>query len=139
MSTAAQLFSEIYDKALVRYQSCEERSQDYPELTTNDSHYLEILYTLGTTTVTAFAEKASISKPAATRIINAFLEKRYLTKTPSTIDKRVIYLDLVPEMKEHCRKNFELADRIFDKILDVLSDDDKQTLYDLMGKIHQSI
>lgn len=137
MTSIGKQFSELYDKVLNRYQKSPLRGNDYPKLSANEEHYLGILYGLGRTRLTAFAEKAAISKPAATRIIQGFLKKGYLTKTLSQTDKRVSYLELTPDYKEHCRKNFQLADDIFEELLTILTDEEREQLSHLINKLNK--
>ncbi|MGT2929947.1 MarR family winged helix-turn-helix transcriptional regulator [Streptococcus dentasini] len=137
MPSTAQLFSQVYDKALIRYQNNPNRSKDFPELSAGDSHYIEILYGLGKTSLTDFAAKAGISRPAASRIIQNFTKKGYVLKTPSRQDKRVSYLELVPDLQEHSRRNFLLADQVFMEMLSVLSDQEQEDLHRLIEKINK--
>ncbi|EHJ52309.1 MarR family winged helix-turn-helix transcriptional regulator [Streptococcus macacae] len=137
MNSIRKQFSDLYDKALIRYQTSPLRSTDFPDMSANEEHYIDILYGLGQTTLTEFSEKAKISKPAATRIIHAFLKKGYLEKTPSQTDKRVFYLELIPDLQEHCRKNFQLADTIFSDMLLVLTEEERDQLSYLITKVNK--
>lgn len=137
MSSIGKQFSELYDKALIRYQNSPLRSKDFPNLSANEEHYIEILYSLERATLTDFAEKADISKPAATRIIQRFLSMGYLTKLPSQTDRRVSYLELTPNLKEHCFKNFQLADTIFRDMLSVLTKEEQENLSYLINKVNK--
>ncbi|AXQ78919.1 MarR family transcriptional regulator [Streptococcus chenjunshii] len=137
MPSIAKQFAELYDKALIRFQNSSLRSTDFPDLSANEEHYIDLLYDLGKTTLTAFSRKAKISKPAATRIIHSFLDKGYLSKTPSQTDKRVSYLELNAELQEHCRKNLELADTIFLDMLSVLDEKERKQLAYLINKVNK--
>lgn len=139
MSTTSQVFSELYDKVIVKFQNSVLRSNSFPDLSANDEHYIDILYSLKNPTLTTFSEKAKISKPASTRIIQSFLERGFLTKNPSATDKRVQYLELNLRLKEHCRKNYLLFDSVFSDCIAVLEDNEKKELHYLLNKINQEI
>ncbi|ALS02504.1 transcriptional regulator [Enterococcus silesiacus] len=139
MQPIGQIFSEIYDNVLIQFQNNSQRSDTFPDLSANDEHYIDILYSLKKPTLTSFAEKAEISKPASTRIIRGFLERGFLTKHPSPVDKRIQYLELSPELKEHCQKNYQLFDHVFSECLSVLSENEQKELHRLMHKINEKI
>jgi Transcriptional regulators len=139
MRPLSKIFSDLYSKVLIRYQNSPERSDIMPELSANEEHYIEILYELDNPTVTSFAKKSEISKPAATRIVNHLSEKGYLTKRPSLIDKRVSYLDLDTRVRGYCKQNYALFDKVFIECISVLSDEEQEELKNLMIKIGRNI
>ncbi|MEX2784250.1 MarR family winged helix-turn-helix transcriptional regulator [Streptococcus sp. H49] len=139
MTSTAQLFSNIYDKALIRYQNKQEGREKFPELTAREEHYLDILYGLGKTSPSDFSKKAKISRPAATKIIQSFLSKDYLIKTPSPSDGRVFYIQLTPEMETYRRQSFELADRVFLDILQILTKEEQDQLHQLFERVNKSL
>lgn len=139
MKTISQLFSELYDKVLIHYQNKYEEQVTLQELTANDEHYLDILYTLENPTLTTFAEKATISKPAATRIIHRFVEKGYLTREMSSSDRRTYYLKLNDEIKAYCKRNYELFDEVFDECISVLTKEEQKNLYEMIRKVNQQM
>lgn len=139
MSSISQNFSELYEKATVLYQNSAERSQDFPNLSSSEEHYLDILYSLNNPTLTTFSKKAKISKPAATRIIHQFESKNYVTKVQSEQDGRVQYLVLSDALKDHFRHNLVVFDRVFSDIISCLSEDEQNVLARILEKINQTI
>ncbi|MDN6968532.1 MarR family transcriptional regulator [Oenococcus sp. UCMA 17063] len=139
MRTISQIFSELYDKVLIRYQNSSQRNQQLPDLSANDEHYIDLLYELNKPTLTSFAKKAQISKPAATRIIHRFFKKGYLSKQPSLTDKRISYLKLSEELQAYCRNSYQLFDQVFLDCISVLSKEEQDQLEYLINKVNQKI
>ncbi|KRL98840.1 MarR family winged helix-turn-helix transcriptional regulator [Liquorilactobacillus satsumensis] len=139
MERISQIFSELYDKVLIKYQNSPARSTAFPEMSANDEHYIDLLYTLKNATGTSFAIAAKISKPAATRIIQRFIAAGYLTKHPSKQDKRISYLTLTKAVRNHCRKNYQLFDSVFLECTAALTKEEQAQLQLLLRKINQKI
>ena len=139
MKPISHIFSELYDKVLLQYQQQSDSNERFPNLSSNDEYYIDLLYTLENPTVTSFAEKAKISKPAATRIIHRFVAEKYLVKRPSTVDKRTSYLELSAEMKINCEKNRQLFDQVFLDSISVLTPEEQTVSNKLMFKINEKI
>ncbi|MFT8319888.1 MAG: MarR family winged helix-turn-helix transcriptional regulator [Bacillus sp. (in: firmicutes)] len=139
MKTISQQFSDIYEKTTILYQNNSQRDQNFSELSSNDEHYLDILYSLKKPTLTKFSEKAKISKPAATRIIQKFIEKKYLTKRPSKTDGRVQYLTLSEELEEYFKNNYQLFDQLFLGCIAVLTGEEKKQLQEILEKINRNL
>lgn len=138
MKSISQLFSELYDQVLLNYQNDTNRSDRFPDLSANDEYYLNLLFELEDPTLTSFANKAKISKPAATRIIHRFIKAHYLTKHASSLDKRSFNLTLTDEMKKHCQQNDRLFDKVFLDAITPLSHKEQEQLAYLMNKIDQN-
>ncbi|MGX4594253.1 MarR family winged helix-turn-helix transcriptional regulator [Leuconostoc sp. JNUCC 76] len=139
MKPISLIFSELYDKVLLQYQQKSDSSEYFPNMSANDEYYIDLLYTLENPTVTSFAEKAKISKPAATRIVHRFVDEKYLVKRPSKVDKRTSYLELSQEIKENCEKNHQLFDQVFLDSISVLSPEEQKVLHKIMFKINEKI
>lgn len=106
-----RLFLRLYGQ-LHKTQLSLKESQALP-LTTGEDHYLGIIYDLGKPTFSEFAKAAGISKPAATKIIRNFIEKKYLTKVQSEVDRRRYYLILEKEVIAY----FKTTDDAFIEVL----------------------
>ncbi|GMA70086.1 hypothetical protein GCM10025879_13320 [Leuconostoc litchii] len=139
MKPIGHIFSELHDKVLWQYQQKLDNSNLFQNLSANDEYYIDLLYSLEDPTVTSFADKAKISKPAATRIIHRFVDEKYLVKRPSQTDKRMSFLELDQKVKENCEKNHQLFDQVFLNAISVLSIEEQQTLHQIMFKINQKI
>ncbi|MFT9267163.1 MarR family winged helix-turn-helix transcriptional regulator [Oenococcus sp.] len=139
METISQTFSELYDKILIRYQNNSERSRQIPDLSASDEQYINFLYELDQPTLTSFAEKSQISKPAATRIIQRFLKKGYLSKQPSSQDKRVSYLHLSQQLRAYCQNSYHLFNQVFLQTISVLSPAERTQLEYLIKKVNEKI
>lgn len=139
MKTISQEFSELYDKVLIRYQNDHNRNQQFPDLSGNEEHYINLLYEINRPTLTSFAKKAQISKPAATRILHGFLNRGYVLKEPSLTDKRVSYLKLNKDLQNYCLENTRLFDKVFIECISTLSKEEVKQLNYLIRKVNQKI
>lgn len=139
MKNISQEFSELYDKVLIQYQNNSARNQQFYNLSSNDEHYINILYELNKPTLTSFSRKAKISKPAATRIIQRFLNKGYIIKQPSSTDRRVTYLQLSQALQEFCKDNTNLFDQVFLQCISSLSEKELAELKYLITKVNKKL
>ena len=63
MKPISHIFSELYDKVLLQYQQQSDSNERFPNLSSNDEYYIDLLYTLENPTVTSFADKAKYPNP----------------------------------------------------------------------------
>lgn len=133
------LFDEIYEKLMDKYyQKINEESVDL-SLTEREERYLSLIYKHNKITLTDFAEKSKITKPAATQIINAFIEKGYAVKTISEKDKRVHYVEVTKDMKKYIEKSYEKLDALYKECLALLTKNELDTLKVALHKINSTI
>ena len=138
MKDIGVLIPSIYNK-FEKLQNIEKVSVSIPEVTVNEEYYLDILYSLGNPTFTEFAEKAQITKPAASQIVKKLIEKDYVEKIQSQKDKRVYYI----KINDTIRKCFEKSDiylqEKYKKCLSLLSKDEKDHFKNILTKIDKAL
>lgn len=133
------LFDEIYEKIMDKYyQKINEENVDV-SLTQREERYLSLIYKHNKITLTDFAEKSKITKPAATQIINAFIEKGYVVKTISEKDKRVHYVEVTKDMKKYIEKSYKKLDTLYKECLALLTKNELDTLQVALHKINRTI
>lgn len=140
MENTNELFFSIYDQIMRLYQSNPEKnSEELPNMSANEEYYLDILYKLQETTLTTFAKEADISKPAATKIIQKLIDKNFLSKRQSEIDKRVYFLELETEVKQYFYKNYQIFDQYFFDSIGILSAEEQKQLTNMLTKINNHL
>ena len=75
-----------------------------------------------------YCEKLLISKPNFTKASNRLIENGLLKRLTDDKDRRIIKLSITQEGKEVISANRELMVSILDKKLELLDDDDIETL-----------
>ena len=98
MDNLVSLFENIHNKFMDNFYKSSNFNNE--NITNNESRYLNIIFNLKKLTLTKFAEKAKITKPAATQIINKYIDKGYVIKKVSKEDKRVCYIELTEQLKK---------------------------------------
>lgn len=87
-----------------------------PDITYNSLLYLDIISYTPNCTVSYIAQALNISKSAVTIKANELVKQGLITRTQSTTDKRVFYLN----MNEEIAKPYETYDKSMDKAIDYI-------------------
>lgn len=133
-------FSEVYMKFKLHfYQKAFERLKEREaSLTTVETFCMEIIYALGKPTVAEFSRVANISSPNAAYKINNLVQKGYIRKVRSDVDKRECYLEVtdkyleyynisnsyLTEVMERMEKRFTKEELKFvERVLEVMSEE----------------
>lgn len=138
MSNFISLFENIHDKFIDNFNKnnsmkCKEK------ITNNENRYLEIIFNFRKMTLSKFAEKAKITKPAATQIINKYIDKGYVTKKVSEKDKRVCYIELTEQLKKYFDESYNKLNKFYKECLDFLTEDEIKQLNSLLLKIDNNL
>ena len=139
MENSIYLFNDIYVKLMQKHYKAEILANDEIDFTEAEEHYLNIIYQAKNIKLTDFAIKAKVSKPAATQIINKFLKKKYVIKTVSETDKRVIYISLTKETNASFDRWSEKLNDLYGECISVLSKEEISTLKTILIKIYNNI
>jgi DNA-binding MarR family transcriptional regulator len=85
-----QVITDLYKKSrLITYQEMFGRIREKDgSLSATEAYAVDVIYLLGTPTITQLAETLGISQPNATYKVNNLVSKGYVIKTPSEDDKR---------------------------------------------------
>lgn len=138
MSNFISLFENIHDKFIDNFnKSNSMKSKE--KITNNENRYLEIIFNFRKMTLSKFAEKAKITKPAATQIINKYIDKGYVTKKVSEKDKRVCYIELTEQLKKYFDESYNKLNKFYKECLDFLTEDEVKQLNSLLLKIDNNL
>ncbi|CAB1247768.1 MAG: MarR family transcriptional regulator [Clostridiales bacterium] len=104
-------------------------------LSATESFCVEIIYLLGTPTVSKFAQFLNISLPNATYKINRLINKGYVEKEISSEDHREIYLTVTPKFSNYYGlKNIDIA-KMMKNIHEKFSKQEIEQLESMVKKI----
>ena len=138
MNNFISLFEDIHNKFMDNFNKknnvrCENK------ITNSEDRYLGIIFDLKKLTLSKFAEKAKITKPAATQIINKYIDKGYVTKKVSEDDKRVCYIELTENLKKYFNENYNKLNKFYNECLNFLTEDEFKQLNSLLLKIDNNL
>lgn len=138
MENFVSLFNDIHNKFMDNFYK-NENKQKGNKLLNSEDHYLDIIYSLKKITLTKFAELANVTKPAATQIVNKFINKGYVIKSVSENDRRVCYIELTEQIKNHFRENYKKLNDIYNECLSFLSDEEFEQFNHILLKINDNL
>ncbi|MBE6156464.1 MAG: winged helix-turn-helix transcriptional regulator [Firmicutes bacterium] len=122
-------FSEIFNENISKLET----------VTKEEKNYLNIIYKLKSTTLTKFADLAEVTKPAATQIINKFINKGYVTKTTSPEDKRFCCIELTDQIKKVFIESYKKLNQICNECLSLLTKEEFEFFNSLLLKINENL
>ena len=98
-----QVFTEVYTKFKMNfYQKVFTRIEDREaSLTTVETFCIEMIHAMKNPTVNEFASFTQISPPNAAYKVNSLIQKGYLKKVRSKVDKREYHLQVTPKFFEY--------------------------------------
>lgn len=137
MNNFVSLFNDIYNKFMDNFKN--ENVKKKSDITDSENHYLDIIYSLKKMTLTKFAELAKITKPAATQIINKYIDKGYVTKTVSKDDKRVYYIEVTEQVKKYLNDSYQKLNKVYNDCLSFLSEEEMMQLNHILLKINDNL
>lgn len=138
MNNFISLFENIHDKFIDNFNK-NNSMKSKEKITNNENRYLEIIFNFRKMTLSKFAEKAKITKPAATQIINKYIDKGYVTKKVSEKDKRVCYIELTEQLKKYFDESYNKLNKFYKECLDFLTEDEVKQLNSLLLKIDNNL
>lgn len=138
MSNFISLFENIHDKFIDNFNK-NNSMKSKEKITNNENRYLEIIFNFRKMTLSKFAEKAKITKPAATQIINKYIDKGYVTKKVSEKDKRVCYIELTEQLKKYFDESYNKLNKFYKECLDFLTEEEVKQLNSLLLKIDNNL
>lgn len=138
MKNFVSLFENIHNKFMDNFYK-NENIKNKSNITSSEDYYLDIIFSLKKITLTKFAELAKVTKPAATQIINKFINKGYVTKTTSEKDKRVCYIELTEQVKKHFMDSYKKLNKMYNECLSFLSQEEFEQLNNILLKINDNL
>jgi len=136
MNNFLSLFNDIHNKII---DSFNKNISKIESVTKDEKKYLNIIYNLKKTTLTKFAELAEVSKPAATQIVNKFIDRGLVTKTVSLEDRRICYIELTEQIKKHFVENYKKLNKMCKECLSFLSEEEFEQFSNLLLKINENL
>lgn len=109
------------------------------KITNVENHYLNIIFNFKKITLSKFAEIAKITKPAATQIINKFINKGYVTKSICEKDKRVCYIELTNQIKNQLNETYKKINNMYNEFLSFLTKEEIEQFSYLLLKINDNL
>lgn len=137
MNNFISLFEDIHEKFMNNFKQKDNTKNS--KITNSEDKYLGIIFNLNKLTLSKFAEKAKITKPAATQIINKYIAKGYVTKKVSENDKRVCYIELTEQLKKYFDDSYKKLNKFYKECLDFLTEDELEQLNSLLLKIDNNL
>lgn len=135
MNNFVTLFKELNTKFIESFN----KNMGLDNVTKDEKNYLNIIYNLKKTTLTKFAELAEVTKPAATQIVNKFINKGFVTKKVSNNDKRVCYIELTEEIKKYFIEGYKKLNKMYNDCLSFLTEEEVEQFNTLLLKINDNL
>ncbi len=96
---------------------------------------LEVLHHKGRMPVQSMCQKVLIANSSMTYVLDKLEEKKYIKRIQDQNDKRTFYVELTTKGKTLADDIFPKHYQAMQKIFDILSDDEKKTLNELLKKL----
>jgi len=138
MNNFISLFEDIHEKFMDNFNKINKLKSE-KNISNSEENYLNIIFNLKKITLSKFAEQAKITKPAATQIINKYIDKGYVTKKVSVEDKRVCYIELTENIKKYFEESYKKLNKFYNDCLDFLTEDEFEQLNSLLLKIDNNL
>ena len=138
MKNFISIFEDIHDKFMDNFYQNEEVKKEN-KISNNENYYLDIIFNLKKITLTKFAEMAKVTKPAATQIINKFIDKGYVTKSISNSDKRVCYIELTENIKKYFNESYQKLNQFYQECMSFLSNEELKEFNTILLKINDNL
>jgi len=138
MNNFISLFEDIHEKFMDNFDKINKLKKE-KNISNSEENYLNIIFNLKKITLSKFAEQAKITKPAATQIINKYIDKGYVTKKVSVEDKRVCYIELTENIKKYFEESYKKLNKFYNDCLDFLTEDEFEQLNSLLLKIDNNL
>jgi DNA-binding MarR family transcriptional regulator len=105
------------------------------KLTINQFQYIDAIYELGEPTFTEIADKLNITKASVTTGINKLINMGYVTKTQSSVDRRVFHVGLTEAGKQLIKAKYQALKEYGEFIGASLSEDEARQFEETLTKI----
>ena len=104
-------------------------------LSATESYCVEIIHLMENPTVTQFAAFLNISMPNAYYKINSLIEKGYVTKTPSDVDRREFHLSVTDKFLSYYGLNDQDNARLMSDIRSTFTEEEVAHLDMMLEKL----
>jgi len=138
MKNFISLFEDIHNKFMENFNK-NNKLDKKNNITSTENYYLSIINSLKDITLSKFAELAKITKPAATQIINKYVDKGYVIKKISDDDKRVCYIELSEQIKKYLADSCNKLNKMYNECLSFLTEEEFEQFNNLLLKINDNL
>ncbi len=136
-----QKFAEVYSKFKLHfYQKVFSRFQEREaSLTTVETFCMEIIQALGRPTVNEFASFVQISPPNAAYKVNNLIQKGYLKKVRSDVDRREYHLIVTKKYEDYYNISYSYLSTVMDRIKERFSPCEVEKLEEMLTVISDEL
>lgn len=113
------LFNEIWEKeeeAII--------TEEFKDISNNDMHIIEAIGLGDDSTMSAVARKLGITAGSLTTSINSLVNKSYVVRERSDVDRRVVYIQLTDKGTKAYRHHQDFHDQMTKAVLEHLSEEE---------------
>lgn len=107
----------------------------YKELTITDMHTIEAIGFSKARNMSSIARDLSITVGTLTIAVNHLVKKGYVERIRSSKDRRVVLVSLTLKGKDAFRHHMAFHDRMVDKIMGSMEDEELRTLVSALKKV----
>jgi len=108
-------------------------------LSATEAYAVDVIFLLGTPTISQLAETLGISQPNATYKVNNLVSKGYVTKTVSEDDKRECRLQVCDRFYKYYGNLDHFADRAAESLEKEFSPEDLQTFQRMLRALGRHV
>ncbi|MCX7708708.1 MAG: MarR family transcriptional regulator [Clostridia bacterium] len=87
--------------------------------------------------ISSVADQMRVAKPNMTVLIDELCNKGFVSRTPSTKDRRVIMIDLTPEGKKYMEETMVNIEIVLEKVLSALAPDEKTEFLSIYPRLYK--
>lgn len=113
------------------------RTEEYKDVTVNDMHVIEAIGIEEQKNMTTVAKTLHVTTGTLTISINSLVKKNYVKRVRSEEDRRVVLVSLTPKGKKAFLHHKQFHDKLIQKIVEQLSDEEKHVLEKALHHINQ--
>ncbi|KGK99382.1 hypothetical protein LI82_05125 [Methanococcoides methylutens] len=135
----AQLSFEKLDKYYQKILNTNEKLEKYADVSFISLLYLREVRSLVNPTISELASAMDVKKPSASNMVRKLVDMGLLEVERSNSDKRVVKLTLSAEGNEVIELSRSADDLFFEKIEEILNDDEFEVFAGLWGKITSNL
>lgn len=128
-------FVNTFDITLKKFQADLGDGSGISKLTISQLQYIDTIHELGEPTITEIAERLSITKASVTIGINKLAALGYVTKTQSTLDKRVLHVSLTEASRQLAKAKYQSLKEYGAFINAALTEDEARQFKETLTKI----
>ncbi len=121
------LFNEIWElesKAII--------TEEFKNMTVNDMHIIEAIGLKEGNNMSAIAKKLNITVGSLTTSMNSLVNKKYVVRERSEIDRRVVYIQLTEKGRKAFLHHANFHEKMTDAVVQHLDDEETTSLVKML-------